>query len=280
MLSSHHRGTMRRRTLDHGFRIGGLAVHSGLPCAATVQPAPFGCNLTFVAPDGTRIPAQLNNVVDYRGQTTLGEGPHKVAMVEHLLAALYATGITDADIAVEGGAIPILDGSARPWTEQIRGVALLEGPPLTALVLTKPLRVSTDDAWAEASPCDDFNVGVSVDFDDPTLPKGSFHLSVHAESFESEVAWARTFALERDIPGLHAMGRGLGSTEENTVIYCTTGPKHPERGPNEAVRHKLLDAIGDLALLGAPLRGRIRVHKGSHQLHHALVRAILGQLLT
>jgi UDP-3-O-[3-hydroxymyristoyl] N-acetylglucosamine deacetylase len=140
------------------------------------------------------------------------------------------------------------------------------------LVVQRPVRVQRGESWASLDPDPGCRVEVSIDFEDAPWVKGAAELSLTPGAFVEEVAWARTFVLLKQVRVLREMGRGRGATEENTVVVGAKGPLNPLRAPDEIVRHKLLDAVGDLSLLGAPLRGRMRVHRGSHALHLFLLR--------
>lgn len=262
------------RTVAAPFRREGAGVHSGAPCAAVVAPAAPGDGIVFRA-GGVTIAASPATVVGAGGATVLGAGDTRVGMVEHLLAALRGSGITDALVDVEGPELPILDGGARVWCEDIAAVGVVDGPPAPVIEVRATVEVEAFGGVAWFVPFDGEIVAVDVDFGPPPLPRGkaSVRLDVPG-AFARDVAWARTFALARDVDRLRAMGRGKGATPENTVIWGDQGPLDPNAAPDEAVRHKLLDAVGDLALLGAPMRGRFEVVRGSHALHHLAVATL------
>ena len=258
----------------------GIGVHSGLPAVLTLRPAPAGSGRTFVR-GSARIPATLEHVVDARLATTLGHEGVRVGMVEHLLAALVVRGIEDVDLVLEGDEVPILDGSAHGWLAH-----LAEGAPspashasagtsdgLPSVRLDRLVRVETrGGSWAEAAPADDLSLDVSVTFAHPAI--GAQRWSGGADRFEAELAGARTFGFLADAEALRAAGLARGARHDNALVFDADGPMTPLRWPDEPVRHKALDLLGDLALLGAPLCARVRVHHGGHALHHALVRAL------
>ncbi len=269
---------MIRQTLATAFTRQGIGVHTGNPCTALVAPAEFGTGFVFQTPSGRQVQARLAHVAPMAGMTVLKHGRVALGMVEHLLAALYARGITDARITVFGPEVPVLDGSALPWTSGLDEAGTKRGPETEPLVVTEVVRVEDGASWAELRPADQCEVAVTVDFG-PTL-RGGAEVVLGQQAFATDVAWARTFALQRDIARLRQQGRGAGASLENTVVLRPDGSALNPGGlrqPDECVRHKLLDAIGDLALIGAPLQGRMVVHRGSHALHQQLLVKAFGK---
>lgn len=256
---------MRRRArLRAPVVVEGIGLHTGAPCAVLLEPAPWGSGLTWVDSSGER-PASIAFARAIPGATVLGE----TVTTEHLLAALLGAGITDARCCVEGPEVPALDGSALPWCAYL--AAREEGPALVTRTLPAPVRVEKYGGVAEIAPASRREVAVSVDFG-AGLPQGSATWR-EGEDFSGSVAWARTFAFSHDLDALRATGRGKGASIENTVVYTRFGePLSPLRGADEAARHKLLDAIGDLALLGPEFTGKFTVHRGSHALHLEVLR--------
>lgn len=268
---------MRRvhQTVERSVGIAGIGVHSGEPCRVAIHPARFGSGIRFHAWGSERhVPALIGHATAGPGCTVLERGDVRVGTPEHLLSAAHALGYSDLRVDVDGPEIPALDGSAAPWCELLDDAGQRHGPRRAALALRAPVRVERGDAWAAAWPSPDERLRVEVDHG-PAL-RGVAELEPDEGTFLEDVAWARTYVMARDVEALRAQGRGRGATAENTVVYGDLGPLHEERGPREGVRHKLLDLVGDLALAGAPLRASVVVHRGSHALHHALVRAIVG----
>ncbi len=268
--------TPRRRTVATGFSLDGVGVHTAAPCTALVQPTErMGAGIIFTTPAGRRMRASPYGAVAVPGMTALKNGSVSVGVIEHLMAAFVGTGITDAEVTVFGPELPILDGSAAPWCKAIRDVGVREGEPLEPLRVTRVVRVEDGDSWAEMRPCERGEVTVHVDFGGAV--RGDATVVLEGDNFVREVAWARTFALERDISPMRRARRGRGADLSNTLVVRDDGTVlNPggTRSADEVVRHKLLDAVGDLGLLGRPVLGQMTVHKGSHRLHLALVQAV------
>ncbi|MDP2310352.1 MAG: UDP-3-O-acyl-N-acetylglucosamine deacetylase [Pseudomonadota bacterium] len=265
-----------QHTLGRPFRVAGVGLRGGLPAAVEVRPAPANTGRIFVV-EGVSIPATVEHVVDTRLATTLGRKGARVSLVEHLCAALYAAGVDNAEIHVEGDEIPALDGSARLWGRAVRQAGLVaQGAPRRVLVLREPVEVRGDDAWARFDPADRFELDLTIAFDHPSIGTQRYAGAATGRSFFAELAWARTFGFFRDAEPLRVLGIARGVSLENTVVYDDAGIMNPEglRAADEAVRHKALDAVGDAALLGVPVRGRFSAYRAGHALHLALLRRI------
>lgn len=270
---------MRRlhHTVERSVEIAGTGIHSGAPCRVAIHPAAFGSGIRFQPwGGGPDLPALVCHATAVPGCTVLAtpDGGFRVGTPEHLLAAAQALGYSDLRIEVDGPELPALDGSAAPWCALLKQAGRRSGPRRSRRVLLEPVRVERGSSWAAARPCEQERLRVEVDHG-PGL-RGVQEWAPDEGGFVEEVAWARTYVMQRDIERLRASGRGRGADATNTVVYGEVGPLVDERGPAEGVRHKLLDLVGDLALAGAPVLARVVVHRGSHALHHELVRAILG----
>ncbi|MEN9786056.1 MAG: hypothetical protein RLZZ299_1320 [Pseudomonadota bacterium] len=247
----------------------GTGLHSGAACAVRMVPAPPGHGRVFHVA-GVAIPAHAAHVIDTRACTTLGRGARRVRVVEHLLAALEAHGVEDVALEVEGDEVPALDGSASGWCVALRDAGLVPSGPRNVRTLRAPVRVAQGDSWATAEPADRLHLTVSVDFPHPAIGRGAWSGDTWGPLLD-----ARTFGFLADRDALRAAGLARGVTPDNAVVFDDTGPMHGAlRGDDEPVRHKALDLLGDLALLGAPLQARVRVHKGGHTLHRALLDAV------
>lgn len=257
---------MVRATLARAVARDGVGVHSGQMCRVRLRPAPFGAGLSAQLASGS-LPIDWRAASGGAGCTRLATDTGQLDTAEHLLAALSALGVTDAILEVQGPEIPILDGSAAGWVEALDEAGLVAGPPLSPRPLPR-VEVQAAGGSAVAGPGPD-QLAVVVDFG-ADGPRGELQVERTSAAFRAQIAWARTFVRAVDVPRLRAAGRGLGASEANTVVW----PTSPLRAPDEPVRHKLLDAWGDLSLLG-PICGSVRVIRGSHALHHALIAEIV-----
>jgi UDP-3-O-[3-hydroxymyristoyl] N-acetylglucosamine deacetylase len=276
----------RQTTLRDHTALSGVGVHSGLPVTLTLHPADAGTGLRFVRTriEGRRdceISADMSAVTATEFATVLGDetGP-LVSTAEHVLAALCGLGVDNAVVEIDGPEAPIMDGSAAPFVAAIDlvGLETLEQPRRYVKVL-KPVRVEMGDAFGEIRPNPrGFRVEAEVEFDHPLIGRQAFALDVKPDTFRREVARARTFGFMRDVTSLWNSGYALGASLENTLVVSDNRILNPEgtRFPDEFVRHKALDAIGDLALTGGPLLGTYRSVRGGHKLNHAVVCALMS----
>ncbi|HKS65392.1 MAG TPA: UDP-3-O-acyl-N-acetylglucosamine deacetylase, partial [Xanthobacteraceae bacterium] len=203
-----------------------------------------------------------------------------VSTIEHIMATLCGLGVDNALIEIDGTEAPIMDGSAAAFVAAVdqAGVVSLPAARRYTKVL-KPIRVEKGDAYGELTPCDrGFHVDVTIDFEHPLIGEQSFALEVEPTAFRREVARARTFGFMRDVSKLWSSGYALGSSLENTLVVADDRLLNPEglRYADEFVRHKALDAIGDLALAGAPLLASYKSVRGGHRLNHAILTALIA----
>jgi UDP-3-O-[3-hydroxymyristoyl] N-acetylglucosamine deacetylase len=230
------------------------------------------------APTGIEIPAKADLVGDLSLATTLVKDGLRFGTVEHLMAALAGLEIEHALIEVDCEELPILDGSAAPWVEALLAAGTRELPGLRRFIkVLRPVEVKADGKWMRVSPHAGLRLRYSIDFPHPAIGRQSRELSLDPEKFRRELASARTFCMEKDIEFMRSRGLALGGSLENAVVFSTEGPLNETlRFEDEAVRHKMLDLVGDLALLGAPLLGLVEGHAAGHALHVALVKALLA----
>lgn len=270
----------KQRTVAKRVSCTGVGLHSGKPATLTLAPAPADSGITFVRMDlGVEIPARNEHVVDTTLSTSIGIGAARISTVEHVMAALLGMGIDDCRVEVDGPEVPILDGSAAPFAclVQEAGVKLLPAGR-RYLVLEQPVEVRDGDKLARLEPSDTFGVEFTADFGHPLITNQSFRVTLGDRAFEREVARARTFCFLRDIQRMQAMGLARGGSLENAIVVDEFSILNPEglRFPDEFARHKVLDAIGDLALLGLPVLGTLTAVKSGHAMNQALVRKVLG----
>jgi UDP-3-O-[3-hydroxymyristoyl] N-acetylglucosamine deacetylase len=269
-----------QRTVAKRVSCTGVGLHSGSPVTLTLAPAPAEAGLSFVRMDlGVEIPARHDLVVDTRLSTSLAVGQARVSTVEHVLAALHGMGIDNCRVEVDGPEIPILDGSAAPFVALINEAGVkVQKAAKHYLLITQPVEVRDGDKLARLEPADGLSVSFTADFGHPLITNQGFQVTVSDRAFEREVARARTFCFRKDIELMQSMGLAKGGSLENAIVVDEYSILNPEglRWPDEFARHKVLDAIGDLALLGRPLLGALTAVKSGHALNQALVRRVLG----
>jgi len=259
------------------FEASGPGLHTGARCRATLSPGPAGAGTVFRTAAG-EVPAVAQHVDDSGSRATdLSCGRARVRTVEHLLAALAMSGLADVAVRIEGPEVPALDGCAAAWVELL-GRAGARGP-LRGLDIARPLEVAIGGSTASVIPVERDELAaciVRIDFGDAATgdPDASFRPFV--DDFARELAPARTFALEREVPLILAAGLGRGGDLDNALVLGHDGPLNPGgmRFVNEPARHKLLDLIGDLFLAGGLPRAVVTAHRPGHALNHALARAI------
>lgn len=278
-------GDLRQRTLAETIACTGIGLHSGKNVEVTLRSAPAGTGIVFVRTDlghELEIPVRPDSVSRTELSTQVGRGDVSVDTVEHLLAALYGLGIDNARVEVDGPEVPGMDGSAAPFVFLIRAAGIYEQAEARVVHrLRRPIEIRDGDRVIRAEPSRGLKVSYRVDYDHPAIGRQSLRaMPIEATHFEREVARARTFGFLRDVEMLRSRGRALGASLDNTVVLDDHGVMNPSglRCPDEFVRHKVLDLLGDLALLGMPLQAHIRVERGGHALHQALVTELAERM--
>jgi UDP-3-O-[3-hydroxymyristoyl] N-acetylglucosamine deacetylase len=272
-----------QQTIKRSVACHGIGIHSGRPAHLVIHPAPANSGVNFIRTDlpGTPvIPARSSRVVDSSLATTLGSEQAYVSTVEHLLAAMAGLKIDNARIELSGPELPILDGSAAPFTVLLQkaGIKALRWPR-AFFQMQKPLEIADGDKYIGIEPAAVSKLTYTIDFPHPAIGRQQFTFQLGTKAFCREIAPARTFGFLQDVQKLQANGQALGGSLENAIVLDDHGIMNPEglRFRDEFVRHKILDLIGDLALLGWPILGHIRVAKGSHALHQKFMQALLQQ---
>ena len=275
----------RQTTLRDHTELRGVGIHSGLPVTLTLHPADADTGLRFVRTrlegwEDREIPADMSAVTATEVATVLGDasGP-LVSTAEHVLAALAGLGVDNAVVEIDGPEAPIMDGSAAPFVAAIDSVGLktLDRPRRYIKVL-KPVRVAKGDAYGELGPNPrGFRVEAEIEFEHALIGRQALAIDVKPETFR-DIARARTFGFLRDVASLWNAGYALGASLENTLVVSDNRILNPEgtRFPDEFVRHKVLDAVGDLALAGAPLLGTYHSVRGGHKLNYAVLCALMS----
>jgi UDP-3-O-[3-hydroxymyristoyl] N-acetylglucosamine deacetylase len=274
----------RQSTLRKRAKVSGIGVHSGREVSITLHPAEADSGVTFFrtnAEDGRdrEIPANYRHVNATDLCTTVGVPGASVATIEHLMAALSALDVDNATVEIDGPEVPVMDGSAGAFTSAVdaAGVTGLEAP-LRYLKVTKPVRIQQGDSFAEFTPYNGRRIEVEIDFASPLIGKQSFAADIDSECFRRDIARARTFGFLAEVEQLWARGFALGASLENAVVIGDDRVINPEglRFADEFVRHKVLDAVGDLALAGAPILGRYRSYRGGHKLNFRALEALFA----
>ena len=268
-----------RRTLRREVACTGIGLHSGRPVRLRLLPAPAEHGVRFARTDvGVEIPAILDHVGEQDHATTLRRDGVSIGTVEHLLAALSGLGVDDVRVEVDGPEVPVLDGSAAPFVILLHeaGLRPLAVPRLHVRV-KEPVAVVHGTKSARLLPAEHFEIGYSIGFDHPLLRHQALSLRVTPRSFTEQVAPARTFGFLREVEMLRKSGLALGGSLENAVVIGETGVLNNKlRFEDEFVRHKILDAVGDLALIGFPLLGRLEATRAGHALHPAVAQKLLA----
>jgi UDP-3-O-acyl N-acetylglucosamine deacetylase len=261
---------MTRKTLKSETSVQGVGLHTGLPCRAIFRPAAGPTGLRFLLPDGSSpIPALLENVASTVRGTNLTLDGRTVHTVEHILACCAGLGVHDLDILMDGPEPPAADGSALPFAEAMLQAGLAEkaGQEISPLSLPGTVELKDGDAFYRAEPAGGLFLSVVFDHPHPMLGRTELTLEVTPDSFLKEIAPARTFGLREELDGLKAAGLARGGSLENAMlvekdaILCDGGLRFSD----EPVRHKALDLLGDLALLGAPLPAAVRAERTGHR---------------
>ena len=274
----------RQTTLACEISLTGTGVHSGAPVSISICPADGDTGLRFLISngdsDGIEIAADQQWVTGVTLCTVLGDGNGaSVATVEHVLAALRGLGVDNALIEIDSVEVPIMDGSAAPFVEAIDEVGLTElDAPRRFLKVLKPICVEDGGAVGELVPHNGFHLDVEIDYETKLIGKQKLEMDVNPGSFRREISRARTFGFMKDVERLWAAGLALGASLENTVAIGDDRIINREglRFADECVRHKALDAVGDLALAGAPILGAYRSRRGGHRLNALVLKALFA----
>ena len=274
---------VQRKTINTDVSITGIGLHSGIYTTVELHPVRPGSGITFVRADldGLRIPALQASTTALDHATTVGKDDVQVGTVEHLLAAIMACGITDIDIHIDGPEVPIIDGSALPFMHLIDAAGVRElDAELPVLRLREAVEINSGDKSIRIVPANRLIIKYRIDFDHPIIGRQSMQFDFDDDkghdNFLRKIAPARTFGFMRDVEKLRAAGLARGGSVENAIVLDDRGVVNgPLRFKDEFVRHKILDLIGDLALVGRPIVGEITAHRAGHAMHSAFVGELL-----
>ncbi len=276
---------IKQRTLRNAIRATGAGLHTGQKVYLTLEPAAVDTGIVFRRSDldpVVEIPARAENVGDTTLSTTLVKGDVRVSTVEHLLSAMAGLGIDNAYVELSAAEVPIMDGSAGPFVFLIQSAGILEQNAAKQFIrIKRPVTVEEGDKVASFLPFDGFKVSFTIDFDHPVFRDrtGQACLDFSSTSFVKEVSRARTFGFMHEIEYLRSKGLAQGGSVDNAIVVDEYRILNEDglRYEDEFVKHKVLDAIGDLYLLGNSLIGEFRAYKSGHGLNNALLRALIAE---
>ena len=274
----------RERTLVAPAICAGVGVHTGQRVRLAIRPAPTGTGIVFVRTDITdrdnRIVVSGDAVVDARLNTMIENAAGvQLSTIEHLMAAFCALGVSNVIVEVDGPELPILDGSALPFVQLLdRAGFRRQEAPVRYIEILEPIHVTDGDKHAALYPCDRYEMRFEIDFDNPVIGNQVVDFVVDEQTFRDEIMAARTFGFAHEVEALRQAGLARGGSLENAVVIDGDDILNPGglRMEREFVRHKALDAIGDLYVMGAPLLGRYEGYKAGHAVNNLLVRALLA----
>ena len=275
---------LKQRTLKTAIRTTGVGLHTGARVELAMRPAGIDHGIVFHRPDlpgAPRVKGLAGNVGDTRLSSSLKGNGASVSTVEHLMSALAGLGIDNLDVDVAGPELPIMDGSAGPFVFLLQSAGVVEqGAPKKYLRVRKTVEMRDGDKWARFEPFAGFKLDFAIDFPHPVFGSENRHVVIDfaEHSYVREISRARTFGFMQDVEALRAAGLGLGGSLATVIVLDETKVLNSEglRFDNEFVRHKVLDAIGDLYLLGHPLIGQYSAFKMGHALNNKVARALLA----
>ena len=267
-------------TINREVSMTGVGLHSGRTVCLTLAPAAGG-GIVFVRTDlsdvGVRIPAGIEHVVATRLSTTIGQEGAEVQTIEHLMSAISALGIDHLLVRLDGPEVPIADGSALPFVALLKEAGRRQvAGARTAMAPTSEVDVCRGERRVKLRPATELSITCTIQFDHPQIGRQTYRYEHSPEAFVRDIAPARTFCFERDVAQMRGRGQALGGSLDNAIVLTENGMRNdgPLRFPDEFVRHKILDLIGDLALLGRPLVGAVEAVCAGHALHAEFVRRI------
>lgn len=271
---------MKQQTVERIISCEGIGLHSGKKIRMRLNPAPEGNGVVFIRTDlnGLSIPADPSHIVSTYLSTTIGAQGATVQTVEHLMAAISAMGIDNLNIELDGAEVPIFDGSSAPFVSFLLEAGIkIQRKERLFIKVTEPITVSEAGRHITIRPASTLTVSYHIQFDHPLISRQSYHYRHSSDSFVKEIASARTFGFLKEVETLKAQGLARGGSLENAIVIGDDRILNEQglRFPDEFVRHKILDLIGDLSLLGAPLLGKIEASCTGHLLHTKLIRKIL-----
>jgi UDP-3-O-[3-hydroxymyristoyl] N-acetylglucosamine deacetylase len=268
---------IEKNTIQKEIHLSGVGIHSGKNVDLLLRPSSSG-GIIFRRTDLDNLELALDpKKIETKSSTYLVSEECKIQTLEHLLAVLYMSGIDSLIIEINGDEIPIMDGSASPFAQAILNAGVMSLPERKkSIKITKPFSLDEKDAAFSFSPDSDFKITYSIEYDHPAIQRQELSLSLNLENFIKEIAPARTFGFLKDVPALRAQGLAAGGSLDNAVVLDEKRVINgPLRYTDEFVRHKILDLIGDLSLMGSPLIGHFKAQRAGHSLHLKAIHYLL-----
>lgn len=270
---------MKQRTIAKPIEIVGVGLHKGVPVKMRLEPLDENQGIIFYRSDeAISIPLKIENVVDTKMATVIGKDGVVISTIEHLLSAVYAYGIDNLRIVLDNDEVPILDGSSSGYCMLIDEAGIKkQNASKKVIKVKKEIEIKTEDGKKVAlKPSNHIIYDFSIDFDNPVIGEQNYHFDYTIEDYKENISKARTFGFLHEVQYLRSIGLAQGGSLENAIVVDEDKVLNPEglRYDNEFVRHKILDAIGDMALLGYTLIGEYDAHAGSHHLNHLLTKKL------
>ena len=270
---------MYQTTIKKSVELVGIGLHKGSPVRLTLEPLESNSGIVFYRSDvDVSIPLIPQNVVDTRMATVIGKDGHVISTIEHLLSAVYAYGIDNLRVVVDADEVPVMDGSSASFCMLLdeAGIAELDVPK-RIMRIKKEIEIKEGEKYVKLSPSPDLKYDFTIKFPHPVIQQQAYVLEFTKESYRNEIARARTFGFLHEVQYLRSKGLALGGSLENAIVLDEKDILNPEglRFPDEFVRHKILDAIGDMSLIGMNFIGNYEAMAGSHDLNHKLTLALL-----
>jgi len=270
---------MYQTTIEKSVELVGIGLHKGSPVRLKLEPLDVNSGIVFYRSDvGVSIPLKPENVVDTKMATVIGKDGNLISTIEHLLSAVYAYGIDNLKIIVDADEIPVMDGSSASFCMLLDEAGLSEQEsPKKVMIIKKEVIIKSGDKYVKLSPAPDLKYDFTIKFPHPVIQNQEFVLEFSKEKYKNEISKARTFGFLHEVQYLRSIGLALGGSLENAIVLDDKKILNPEglRFKDEFVRHKILDAIGDMSLIGMNFIGNYEAMAGSHDLNHKLTLELL-----
>jgi len=272
-----------QRTLNKSVSLSGIGLHSGRKVNLTIYPAPANHGIKFKRvdlPDSPNINAHFNMIVDTSLATVIGYNGFIVSTIEHLMAAFSGLSIDNALVELDAHEVPVMDGSSSHFTSLMLKAGIKDQEsPRYYFVIKEPIELTENEKSVSLHPANDFKISYTIDFDHPLIKKQHYSIEICDRTFACEIAMARTFGFLHEVELMKKFGLALGGSLDNAIVIDEQDVLNMDglRYPDEFVRHKLLDSIGDFALLGLPILGHLTLHKSGHAFNHAFIKKFFSQ---